>query len=189
MDIAIIRHFQTAWNIKGLLQGKRDIPISLPLSNMTRSQMKENKQQLKKLLPFDSIITSELLRTKQTAKLYGYHNTITEPLLNELDFGTFEGKRKAELLNKYKNEWLFSPLDLDLGESLFHFQNRIITFLQKYKDAPSILIFGHGSWTRALLSIQEIGTIQNMNKITVNNNELITIKDCKLFEVKESQHI
>lgn len=187
MDIAVIRHFQTEWNKKGLLQGKRDIPITYPLSPNIRSQMIKNRLKLEKLKPFDYVFTSELERTKQTAKLYGYENTVTEPLLNELDFGTFEGKRKRELVNK--KEWMFSPLELKLGESLYDFQKRLFTFLEKYKDATSILIFGHGSWTRALLSIQEIGNIQNMNKITVKNNELITLLNCKSFDIKESQHI
>ncbi len=175
MDIAIIRHFPTNWNKKGYLQGKRDIPISLPLSCESEKQMIENKQKLQQLPPFDYVFASELARTKQTAALYGYPSPIIEPLLNELDFGSFEGSTKKELIKAHK-EWLASPLDLTLGESLCDFQQRIFTFLNKYKHAHSILIFGHGTWARAFASIQTAGTIKRMNQLEIKNNELVIIQ-------------
>lgn len=178
MDIAIIRHLPTAWNVKGKLQGQKDIPIILPISHEMETKISENKQKLKTLAPFDIILTSELSRTKQTAKLYGYENTTVEPLLNELDFGDFEGESKREL--EAIPEWKASPLEVSLGESLVQFQNRIAAFLQKYAHCTSILIFGHGSWIRGLLSMKEIGTINKMNELTVQNNELIILKNFEL---------
>ncbi len=176
MDIAIIRHLPTAWNDKGYLQGRRDIPISLPISDQTWLQIKENNMHLENLKPFDYVFSSELKRTQQTANLYGYPNVTSEPLLNELDFGSFEGKLKTELEKKYDDKWLSSPLQMNLGESLLQFQNRVLAFIQKYAQAKKILIFGHGSWTRALLSISEIGNIQNMNRIEIENNQLALVK-------------
>lgn len=170
MDIAIIRHLPTAWNSKGYLQGRRDIPVSLPLTDQTTFQIKENNSRLEKMKPFDYVFSSELERTKQTASLYGYRNVVSDPLLNELDFGAFEGKLKTELEKKYADEWLCSPLQIKLGESLLHFQGRIFTFIQKYAHANMILIFGHGSWTRALISIKQIGNIQNMNQIEIKKS-------------------
>lgn len=178
MDITIIRHLPTDWNYKGLLQGKRDIPISLPLSSHSEKKLKKNKRKLQQCRPFDYVFASELTRTKQTAKLYGYETPTIEPLLNELDFGHFEGRLKEELKETHK-EWIKSPLQLTLGESLLNFQQRIFTFLEKYAHARSLLLFGHGSWARALDSIEKIGTIQKMNQIEIKNNELITMKRTK----------
>lgn len=178
MDIAIIRHLPTAWNVQEKLQGQNDIPITLPISEEMHAKIIENKQKLNEMTPFDFVLTSELIRTKQTAKLYGYENTTVEPLLNELDFGYFEGKSKRDL--EAIPEWKTAPLQVTLGESLLHFQNRIFTFLEKYAHAQSLLIFGHGSWIRGLLSIRETGTIEKMNQLTVCNNELIILNN---FEV------
>lgn len=178
MDLAIIRHLPTAWNVKGKLQGQKDIPIIQPISDEMETKISVNKQHLNELEPFDFILTSELSRTKQTAKLYGYEHTVVEPLLNELDFGYFEGKPKREL--EAIPEWKTAPLQVALGESLHHFQNRIFAFLEKYAHVQSLLIFGHGSWIRGLLSIKEIGTIEKMNQLAVHNNELIILNNFEL---------
>ena len=42
------------------------------------------------------ILASTLKRTQQTAQMYGM-NVVIEPLLDELDFGEFEGRPKEEL--------------------------------------------------------------------------------------------
>lgn len=178
MDIAIIRHLPTVWNVQEKLQGQRDIPITFPISDEMQEKIIINKQKLKEMAPFDHVLTSELSRTKQTAALYGYENAAVEPLLNELDFGDFEGKPKREV--EAIPEWHRKPLEVTLGESLLHFQNRIFTFLEKYTHAQSLLIFGHGSWIRGLLSIKEIGTINKMNQLTVQNNELIILDNFEL---------
>lgn len=190
MDITIIRHLPTHWNQKGILQGKRDIPISLPLSNNSVNKLRENKLRLHQHQSFDYVFASELVRTIQTAKLYGYMAPTIEPLLNELDFGQFEGKAKEDLRKAHK-EWITSPLQMTLGESLKNFQQRIYTFIEKYAHAHSLLVFGHGSWARALVSIKNIGTIQKMNQIEINNNELITVKIKKRYEtnLKDSESL
>lgn len=178
MDIAIIRHLPTDWNMQEKLQGQKDIPIILPISEEMQAKIAKNKQKLIELAPFDYVLTSELSRTQQTAKLYGYENPTIEPLLNELDFGNFEGKPKREL--ETVSEWKSEPLQVTLGEPLLHFQNRILAFLEKYAHAQTLLIFGHGSWIRGLLSMKEIGTINKMNQLTVQNNELIILNNFEL---------
>lgn len=185
MDIAIIRHLPTDWNEKGKLQGQKDIPIILPISEKMQAQISANKQILNEMAPFDCVLSSELVRTKQTAKLYGYERTTVEPLLNELDFGYLEGKSKREL--EAIPEWQTAPLNVTLGESLLHFQNRILAFLQKYAHCQSLLVFGHGSWIRGLLSIKAIGTIEKMNQLTVHNNELIILNNFAV-NLKDSEN-
>lgn len=176
VEINLIRHLPTEWNNHGYLQGKRDISVSFPLTNETLKEIQKNKYQLDSLAPFDCVFASSLKRTKETANVYGFDFLTIDPLLDELDFGDFEGKTKDVLLKAYGNKWLKTPLDLVLGESLVGFQRRIITFLSKYRKLDSILIFGHGSWARALLSFAENGDIQHMNQLTVENNKLIQIE-------------
>lgn len=175
MQLTLIRHLPTKWNEQGLLQGKRDIPI-MSLSDAYRKEMMENKQYLKKVGPFDIVLASTLIRTQQTAKLYGYEPEIN-PLLDELDFGSYEGLPKKRLITDFHKEWLEKPEELILGESMKELKNRIILFLEHYKPYHHVLLFGHGSWIRALFSYVNDGHLNNMNDITYKNNECMTISN------------
>lgn len=173
MQLTLIRHLPTEWNKNQKLQGKRDIEISLVTEDVLAG-IEENKRLLKLLAPFDRVLASTLKRTHQTAYLYGY-TCETEALLDELDFGVFEGEPKVKLLERYKDSWIEKPEELVLGESLQNFAGRIVSFLEKYKDQKNVLVFGHGSWIRAAVSLSRFGHINNMNKIMVENNECITL--------------
>lgn len=173
MQITLIRHLPTEWNHKQKLQGKRDIELS-SVTKVFQKGIAHNKEILKKISPFDIVLASTLKRTHQTAFLYGY-NPETEGLLDELDFGPFEGLSREKLIETHGNKWFESPKELVLGESLTHFEERITLFLEKYKEVSNILVFGHGSWIRAIISYHQFGDINNMNKISVKNNDCITL--------------
>lgn len=173
MQITLIRHLPTEWNKKSWLQGRRDIDVSPPTDELKR-EIISNKEYLEKVSPFDLVLASSLKRTQQTANFYGY-NALPEELINELDFGPFEGVPKKRLIEKYGDEWLHNPRELVLGESLQNLEKRIVLFLEKFQVYENILVFGHGSWIRALLSYNRNGDINQMNYIPVKNNECITI--------------
>ena len=170
MQLALIRHLPTEWNQLGFLQGSRDIHLA-PLTHIHKIRITENVKMLTKIKP-KRVMTSTLIRTQETANHYGYKHFIAEPLLNELNFGEFEGKKKLQLIERYKYDWLNNPRELVLGESLVDFENRILNFLEKYRNEQNLLVFGHGSWIRGLISINQIGSIQRMNQVEVPNNQL-----------------
>lgn len=173
MQITLIRHLPTEWNQKTWLQGRRDIELAL-LTEEFHKGIFENQQLLKKLPPFDLVLASTLKRTHQTAQLYGYQAE-TEGLLDELDFGPFEGQPKEKLIEVYGEKWRENPKELILGESIQNLEERIVLFLDKYKDYENLLVFGHGSWIRAILSYSQHGHVNHMNKIAVDNNQCITL--------------
>lgn len=173
MEITLIRHLPTEWNIQFKLQGKRDIPI-LPISEDDQKKIQDNLQLLESN-SFEYVLCSTLTRTRQTARLYGFDAQI-EPLLDELDFGPFEGCSKEELILEYGSMWIENPRDIKLGESLIDLEKRILLFLDKYKEARHILVFGHGSWIRALTSYYQHGHINQMNQFTLLNNECISFE-------------
>ncbi|MFP3122517.1 histidine phosphatase family protein [Ectobacillus funiculus] len=173
MQITLIRHLPTKWNQKTWLQGRRNIELAL-LTEDFHKGIAENQQLLKKLFPFDLVLASTLKRTHQTAQLYGYQAE-TEDLLDELDFGPFEGQPKERLIEVYGEKWIENPKELVLGESIQNLEKRIVLFLDKYKDYGNLLVFGHGSWIRAILSYSQYGHVNHMNKVTVGNNECITL--------------
>lgn len=177
MKIVLIRHLETQWNQERKLQGSQDISILKP-SDHTLAQIKKNQLILAPKKPFDLVITSSLKRTQQTAQLYGYTEFTIEPLINELNFGEFEGQDFDLFQQTVGNEWLTNPQQLILGETLIDFENRIKTFLNKYNSYSQLLIFSHGVWTRGLLSMIKYGTINQLNtpEFRVIHNQLMTIE-------------
>jgi probable phosphoglycerate mutase len=177
MTLFLIRHLQTEYNRKGILQGTQDIPI-LPPSLETLAQINQNKKILAHLAPFDTILVSEYQRTQMTAEAYGYQASTDfqiEKLLNELNFGDYEGKTKADLIAEQGDLWLNTPEQLTLGEPLRQLAQRVHHFIEKYQQQQKILIFGHGSWLRAIKAISRQGNIQTMNQVSIANNELFEL--------------
>ena len=168
MQLTMIRHLPTEWNKNQILQGRRDIPIA-PITEEWRKGMNRNLSILRQQMPFDLVLASSLKRTQQTARLYEFEPEI-DPLLDELDFGPFEGKPREKLMETYGETWIENPKALLLGESILQLEERLIAFLQKYRSYKKVLIFGHGSWIRAMLSYAEHGHVNHMNKVVVPNN-------------------
>ncbi|WHY83850.1 histidine phosphatase family protein [Neobacillus novalis] len=173
MQLTLIRHLPTEWNKQQKLQGRRDIEISF-LTEEFQKGMDANQQVLQGLSPFDVVLASTLKRTQQTACLYGY-KCEPEYLLDELDFGHFEGLPKEKLMLDFGEKWMNHPKELVLGESICNLEARIALFLEKYQGFRNILVFGHGSWIRAMISYHKYGHINQMNKIVVENNACITL--------------
>lgn len=169
MELILIRHLPTQWNKLGIFQGSQDIPI-LPLSIEDIEIIQENKKIIIDFEP-ELILASGLMRTQQTAFEYGVTSPKIDPLLNELQFGEYEGKER-NVITKVK-EWTDDPRSLVLGERMVDFEKRIVQFINKYNHHARIVVFGHGSWMRGLLSIVSVGTIQKMNQVHIHNNQLI----------------
>lgn len=173
MHIFLIRHLETIFNQKGILQGKRDRPVINP-ENDALKKINANQQLIAAEAPFDSILYSEYQRTKMTAICYGFgQQAKVEPLLNELDFGAFEGRPRGELIAEHGNLWLNDPEQLILGEPLTVLGDRVSAFINKYNNKQKILVFGHGAWIRALYSMIHYKNISKMNQHAIENNTLI----------------
>jgi len=180
MKLICIRHLPTQWNKIGLLQGRRDVNILLPDESCMQA-IHQNLIYLKESESFDLACVSSLKRTQQTASMYDILDTVVEPLLDEINFGVYEGKPRANLLEDWGYEWLNDPKNLILGENdnaiapVAELELRINKFLAKYRAYNQLLIFGHGGWIRGLLSIAKYGSIKKMNQVVVANNQLITL--------------
>lgn len=175
MKLNLVRHLPTTWNLAGKLQGRQNIQIDERQIEVLRENISNNKKRLKCLEPFDLVLASSLVRTKQTADVYAY-KPIIEPLLDELDFGSYEGQSKICLLQNYQENWYDNPEKIILGEPMLSLETRVLLFLNKYKHYENLLVFGHGSWIRALISIHKVGSINVMNKLTLENNELVQVE-------------
>ena len=170
MLLVCVRHLPTTWNARGVLQGQRDTEL-LPLDDHAREAIGRNR----KLLAahnFDIVLASSLQRTRASAEQYGHLEALAEPLLDELAFGPWEGKPRAELEAAFDGQWLKDPREMVLGESLAELAARIRRFLHKYCIHDQVLAFGHGSWMRALVSIARHGDVRAMNHFFIENSSV-----------------
>lgn len=174
MQVTFIRHLPTDWNKERRLQGSKNIPIA-SLTESLKKEIVNNRKRLRKLSPFDVVLASTLKRTQQTAHHYGFEAE-TEQLLDELNFGFFEGLLKTEFHYKHGDDWIEQPSKLVLGESVANLEKRIFLFLDQYKDFSNILVFGHGAWIRAIASYHKYGHINHMNKKALQFNECISLR-------------
>jgi len=176
MELLVIRHLPTNYNKSGRLQGCLDIDIEPP-DREQLLQIADNQDKIRQAGPIDSVLCSSLNRTAQTSQAYGYAegDYIREPLLNELDFGCYEGLPRQKMYDILGETWWQSPESLVLGEPVLALQYRISELLEKYAQAERLLLFSHGAWTRGLLSYSRIGNIRDMNQMTVNNNDLLCL--------------
>lgn len=93
-NIYVIRHGQTDWNLKEIIQGTKDIP----LNDNGRKQANELKDVLKNIR-FDKIISSPLKRAFETAQIVNKDNIQidTDIRLIERGYGKLEGISQYDL--------------------------------------------------------------------------------------------
>lgn len=168
MSIYLVRHLSTEWNLRGVLQGTRDIPIIEP-SLEERQTIQEHRHRLARV-EFDAILSSSMKRARQTAEHYGFGAYVVDPGFDELDFGYFEGKPKSELIKWSGGLWEREPMELVLGESVKDFDSRLKAVIRRYEGYGNLLVFTHGAVIRGFCSILLGGDVNKMNTFTIGNN-------------------
>lgn len=86
----IIRHGQTEWNVRGLMQGQKDSILT-----MVGEEQAMNVAEELKAIEFDAAYSSDLVRAKRTAEIIALDDKLavqTSKLLRERAFGQLEGK-------------------------------------------------------------------------------------------------
>ena len=172
MTLVALRHLPTEWNRANRLQGRADIPIA-PLTDELHEAIRRNRMELDALGPFDAVYCSTLQRTAQTAAAYGFPDCQRETLLDEFNFGIYEGKLRQELLAGVGWQWQETPQTLELGEKMTDLEARICQFLAREIPRQRVLMFGHGCWLRGLLSIRQRGDMTDTNRVTLAENQIL----------------
>ena len=175
MKLYFVRHPETEFNKKKLVQGSTDSPIT-----------KRGMQQLKKLTlrlrkeDFDEIISSPSIRALTTAETINkYHNLKikVEPLIRERDYGIYEGKKESSCIWETVNApWhLLKPKN---GESPNDVFQRAKKFLQKIKNSnhEKILVSSHGRILSMIFGILKNLKIEKTKDIKPKNTSLTIVE-------------
>lgn len=160
MEIYIVRHGETVWNEKKLLQGRTDIELNdkgRELAIITGQNLRNTH--------FDVVFSSPLKRAHETARLIVGDRDIpiiTNDLIKEMCFGDWEGQNMSELLKDpgqdfqyfFKHPELYHPTGC--GESFHELCDRASKFMTEYieplaKTDTRVMIVAHGAINKAMM--------------------------------------
>lgn len=146
--IYIVRHGETSWNTYKILQGHK--PIELNERGREKARFLAEKV---KNLEFDRIISSDLLRARETAEIINEQvnkEIIYDSRLRSVDYGNLEGRYIPDITPE---EWrIYNSTPEKFGaESVESVYNRIKSlFDDLVKTDESVLIVAHGGALRVI---------------------------------------
>ena len=150
MQIVLVRHGATDWNLQGRCQGATDRELS--------EVGVRQAEQLAVLLSSESIqaiYSSDLRRARQTAELISQpHNlpVLIEENIRELDHGALEGLTFNEIKQSYSEfltRWRTEPAEIQVpgGEKLIDVAERawegVARIAERHVAAESIVVVSH----------------------------------------------
>lgn len=200
MEIYIVRHGETVWNAKRLLQGSADIELN-ENGRAVAGETGENLEQIH----FDKIYSSPLIRAYETACLIRGHRNIPiirDERLRELCFGVNEGKDSGILLKDEKNPFhyffdqpaLYRPSEG--GETLEEICKRAAEFMQEVIEPQAeqlerVMIVGHGALNKAIMChIRQHGIAQYWSGgLQKNCNVIIVERTASDYQIIEESKI
>ncbi|KAF8278465.1 phosphoglycerate mutase protein [Trypanosoma cruzi] len=160
--VHICRHGQDEDNFEGLLNGRRD----RPLTQLGREQATALSQKLKERgMTYDIILTSPLQRANETARIIGEAlsvNVETENELVEREFGVLTGKPMEQIRthageNVVQGDRVLYFLSVDGAETFDECYDRAARVLQRV-DAnfagKRVLLVCHGDIGKMLLAVR-----------------------------------
>lgn len=160
LELWLVRHGQSTYNIEKRIQGQ----IDAPLSEHGRAQARALQPRLQRE-NFDKVYSSSLLRALETAHLAIPNATIIpDERIRERNFGIYEGKRPQDLSEKEQADflkWKRNPeLPIPEGERQSAFWQRLELWLADLPREGKVVAFCHGgvvyAVTRALFGFQDI---------------------------------
>ncbi len=165
MKIYIVRHGQTEMNLKHVLQGNSDSPLT-EKGIAGAYKIQEAFAQM----DFACIITSTLQRAIKTAEIIKGERDIPiikDPHVGEMAFGHWQGRTQEEIsttaeigqnyINYFKHPQHYIPTEgAESFDSVLkragNFLDKMKEFSQENKNA-NVLLVSHGAFIKAILSV------------------------------------
>ena len=146
--LILLRHGRTASNATGLLQGH----VDNPLDDIGVQQI---QQVAEALGPVDRVITSSLLRARQTGAVFNAPTSVDDRWI-ELDYGDFDGRPLADVPPEIWARWRTDPTyAAPGGESLQHLGVRVgdaVTDALELARHETVVVVSHVSPIKAAVA-------------------------------------
>jgi len=143
--LILIRHGESAWNAQDRMQGQLDPPLSA----LGREQAGRAAPLVAAWEP-TQVISSDLLRARETAAGLGHPDAPTDPAWRELDTGEWSERLIPELPQDEVKAWRRGEVDAPGGETWARFQERVVTAFEALAALGGTwLVVTHGGCIRA----------------------------------------
>lgn len=183
MNIYIVRHGETDWNVQLKLQGRSDIPLNatgIEQARLTGEGLKQTG------ICFDKVYSSPLQRAVKTAELisgFDSSNIIKENRIIEFSFGKAEGSTPeerqtnpdfAQIKNFFTNPPAYSPAEgAESFDEVFartsSFWEEEIRSLSSSPRNKNILVVTHGGTLQTLLMHIDGRSLKDFWKVSFPN--------------------
>ena len=143
----LVRHGESAWNVAGRIQGQS--PEAGGLTRTGRAQAARAAGLLAGTRA-EAIVSSDLLRTRQTAVVLAEALGLAvyeDPALREQHLGALEGRKVREVQDTVDELWDVPATPAPDGESVLQMYERIHAVLARYAGRDLILVT-HGGPVR-----------------------------------------
>lgn len=188
MEITLIRHGETDFNKRHLVQGGQ---TDAPLNNSGRQQAQAAAQNFK-ATAYDQIIVSPMTRAMETAEiLTQFQDCKTDERLREIDFGDWEGQATEKLEQQYPGCFdtqtkLILPdyAAIAHGETFEAARARALALVtDTFAAWPEgrLLFVCHGTIIRCLMAelmhiaqVQQLGQLANVSASRITIHDLVT---------------
>lgn len=183
MEIYVLRHGESTANIKNLVCGCSDFPLS-DKGNMQSHKICNHLDNIN----FTYIYSSSLSRAINTInKLKNPSKIQIEPQIKELDTGSVSSLSLPELWekdNRFRKPWLFPNLRYPGGETFNEMFTRISSWFdvtrKSWFENDIILIVGHEGTLRTIYS--------NMMNINILSYPDFPIRNCDYLHFKTTSN-
>lgn len=165
MEIYLVRHGETDWNVQGRLQGREDIPLNRDGRNQAMACGVALSE-----AGFTAIYSSPLSRARETAEeiaLYHACRVVPDVSLTERDYGKLSGMTKEQ-----RDAWEARGLPNGV-EPWRALAGRAMAAVDKcakeYGESDRIALVSHGAWINSVLAVlsrHEIGSGKTQLKNT-----------------------
>lgn len=162
-ELYLVRHGETDWNRERRIQGRTDIPL-----NDTGRAQARSTAGLLATQAWDAVLTSPLLRARETAEIIGARLGIAPEsldLLIERNYGEAEGCTDAELDERFPGER--TPSGRESREEVVARVLPALELLSRERRGQRIVVVSHGGVIRSLLlAIEPVGGVHESEPIT-----------------------
>ena len=143
-EIVVVRHGETAWSLALKHTGRTDVP----LTPAGRRRAMELAAELAG--SYALVLSSPLLRARETAELAGFPDPVIDPDLHEWDYGEYEGLTTEEIRAQHPgwNLWRDGGPSGETPEEVGARADRVLERLRA--AGGDCLVFAHGHILRVL---------------------------------------
>jgi len=177
-NLYLIRHGQTEYNRRGVLQGRA---IDAPLNVLGRKQANAFYDKYKEI-EFKFVLTSNLKRSIESVEgfLHNGSKHVIDERITEFSWGENEGLPLNEIVvynyKKMLNSWNNGFLEARIpgGESGLELQNRVLDFIDDLKEVEgeNVLVCTHGRTLKMLVVQLQNLPISAMDDVRHSNTAL-----------------